>query len=233
MAMSTHLKIPTAVTMSSREIAELTDKRHDNVRADIKKMLTELGENILKFQGIYLDSMNREQTEYHLDRDLTETLLLGYSAQLRLKVIRRLRELEDQASGANVTFFVPKTLPEALRLAADLADKVEEQNKLIDTLEPKAEFHDAVASAINCQTVQEAAKVMGTGQNRLFKWLREHGLLMHDNQPYQSAIDAGYFRMVEKQYKDRRGESHTYTQTLVTGKGLSYIQRRFSTGAAA
>lgn len=220
------------VTMSSREIAELTGKRHDNVMTDVRKMLGELGEDALNFQDIYFDSMNREQTQFRLDRELTETLLLGYSAPLRLKVIRRLRELETQADGSNVTFMVPKSLPEALRLAADLADKVEQQQTVIKALEPKAEFHDAVASAINCQTVQEAAKVIGSGQNRLFKWLREQGLLMHDNQPYQSAIEAGYFRLVEKQYKDKRGESHTYTQSLVTGKGLSYIQRKFSRAAA-
>ena len=29
-----------------------------------------------------------------------------------------------------------------------------------------------------------------------------------------------------KQYNDGRGESYTYTRTLVTGKGLAYIQKR-------
>ena len=91
---------------------------------------------------------------------------------------------------------------------------------------PKAQFHDAVAEAINCQSVQEIAKVLGTGPNRLFKFLRDEGLLMRDNLPYQQHLDAGYFRVVEKQYNDVRGESYTYTRTLVTGKGLAYIQKR-------
>ncbi|MBN4665398.1 phage antirepressor KilAC domain-containing protein [Pandoraea nosoerga] len=91
---------------------------------------------------------------------------------------------------------------------------------------PKAQFHDAVAEAINCQSVQEIAKVLGTGPNRLFKFLRDEGLLMRNNLPYQQHLDAGYFRVVEKQYNDGRGESHTYTRTLVTGKGLAYIQKR-------
>lgn len=40
------------MTMTSREIAELTGKRHDNVMSDIRKMLTELHGNlgVLTFQ---------------------------------------------------------------------------------------------------------------------------------------------------------------------------------------
>jgi len=94
------------VTMSSREIAELTGKRHDHVKRDVEKMLTELGEDIPKFGGIYLDSMNREQAEYLLDRDLTENLLLSYSAPLRRKVLARMRDLERAvASGLIIPNF--------------------------------------------------------------------------------------------------------------------------------
>lgn len=84
-----------AVTMSSREIAELTGKRHDNVKTDIEKMLNELGEDVLNFQGIYFDSMNRKQVEYLLDRRHVECLLTGYNAMLRMKVIDRMHEIES------------------------------------------------------------------------------------------------------------------------------------------
>lgn len=39
------------LTMSSLENAELTGKRHDNVMADIEKMLLELGSNAPEFSG--------------------------------------------------------------------------------------------------------------------------------------------------------------------------------------
>lgn len=107
------------LTMSSREIAELTGKRHDHVKRDIEKMLTELEKDIPSFGAIYLDSRSREQVEYHLDRELTETLITGYSIKLRHKVILRLHELEQLASAP----VIPQTLPEALRLAADLAEQ--------------------------------------------------------------------------------------------------------------
>ncbi|MDV6329153.1 phage antirepressor KilAC domain-containing protein, partial [Idiomarina sp. Sol25] len=83
------------------------------------------------------------------------------------------------------------------------------------------------------QTVEEIAKVLGTGQNRMFAWLRDQRILMASNLPYQRFIDEGYFRTVERQYTDRRGESHTYTRTLVTGKGFAYIQKRFGEERAA
>jgi phage regulator Rha-like protein len=79
--------------MTSREIAELTGKRHDHVCRDIVNMLTELEEDVPSFGVIYLDSMNREQTEYVLDRELTDTLLTGYSAVARRRVIARCRDL--------------------------------------------------------------------------------------------------------------------------------------------
>lgn len=86
-----------ARTMSSREIASVTHKRHANVKRDIAAMLVELKEDVLSFEHIYLDGQNREQVEYCLDRELTETLLTGYSAQMRRAVIRRWAELEGQS----------------------------------------------------------------------------------------------------------------------------------------
>jgi phage regulator Rha-like protein len=91
------------LTMSSREIAELTKKRHRDVTRDIEKMFVELGEDTRKFARIYRDSRNREQTEYALDRELTETLLTGYSAVLRRRVIVRMRELEEQLAAVEQT----------------------------------------------------------------------------------------------------------------------------------
>lgn len=88
---------PVARTMSSREIAVLTGKRHPDVKRDIVAMLSDLKEDVSGFAHIYSDSRSRQQTEYLLDREHTECLLTGYSPMLRMRVIRRWRELESQA----------------------------------------------------------------------------------------------------------------------------------------
>ncbi|USS95288.1 Rha family transcriptional regulator [Serratia symbiotica] len=76
--------------MPGREIADLTDKLHKNVKRDIEKMLIDLNVDALSFEHIYYsDSMNRQQTEYLLGRDHTIRLLTGYSAVHRMRVIQR------------------------------------------------------------------------------------------------------------------------------------------------
>ncbi|MBD3875018.1 Rha family transcriptional regulator [Pseudomonas kunmingensis] len=128
------------VTMSSREIAELTGKEHYNVMRDIRSMLQELGKDAFSFEGIYLDAYGREKPCFNLPRREVEILLTGYSIPLRAKVIDRLHELEEQAKGA--AFRVPQSLPEALRLAAELAEKNEQLALENKEMAPKAVVFD-------------------------------------------------------------------------------------------
>lgn len=85
-----------AVTMSSREIAELTGKRHDHVIRDIEKLLDENEIDRPKFGGVYLDAKGEHRKCYNLPKDLTITLVAGYRSDLRLKIVRRWMELEGQ-----------------------------------------------------------------------------------------------------------------------------------------
>jgi phage antirepressor YoqD-like protein len=222
------------LTMSSREIAELTSKRHDNVMADCRAMLTELlGEGgVLKFQGTYVHPQNGQTYPcFNLPKDLTITLVSGYSVQMRHRIVTRWIELEARQQGAMSV--LPHVLADRLRLAADQLDALQatiaEQQAVLEEQAPKVGFFDAVAEAGNAQTVEEVAHVLGTGRNRLFEFLRDERLLKIGNAPYQQYIDSGHFRVVEKQrYDEERGQHFTYTQTVVTGKGLALIQKRIA-----
>lgn len=145
-----------ARTMSSREIAELTGKRHDNVLADIRGMLKALKIDALSFQGIYLDAMNRQQTEYLLDREHTDCLLTGYSVPMRMKVIRRWHELEQALA-------TPPSLPsyaETLRLYADQIEQTQrvtaERDNAIATKALIGSKREATAMATASQAVKKA-----------------------------------------------------------------------------
>lgn len=84
------------LTMSSREIADLCSKRHDNVMRDAKAMFNGLQINALKFEGVYRDTKNEQRPCYNLPKDLTLTLVAGYNVVLRKRIIDRWLELEGQ-----------------------------------------------------------------------------------------------------------------------------------------
>lgn len=112
-------------TMSSREIAELTGKRHDNVVADIRKMLDELGKAAPEFSGTALvpgpNNSMRPVPVFNLPKDLTITLVSGYNVTMRHRIVTRWMELEAQQAPAPA-FKLPQSFAEALRLAADLQE---------------------------------------------------------------------------------------------------------------
>lgn len=85
-------------TMTSREIAELTGKRHDHVLRDIEKMKPELisltpNLGAALNSTTYKDSTGRELKQYALNYEMTMTLVTGYSIKLRNAVIKRWQEL--------------------------------------------------------------------------------------------------------------------------------------------
>ncbi len=63
--------------MSSREIAEITGKKHRNVMRDTRNMLEDLGEDVLSFEQISVDSYGRPLPIFSLPKDLTITAASG------------------------------------------------------------------------------------------------------------------------------------------------------------
>jgi phage regulator Rha-like protein len=94
----TSLGQPKTLTMSSREIAELTGKEHKNVMADIRNMLDKLGMSSAKFSAVYKDQQLIDRPCFELDRELTMTLVTGYDIPMRRRVVTRLAELENAKS---------------------------------------------------------------------------------------------------------------------------------------
>jgi phage regulator Rha-like protein len=83
-------------SMSSLEIAELTGKEHRNVMSDIRKMLEELKIDAAKFSATYKTGRNNTYECFNLPKDETITLISGYSAVLRMAIIKRWSELEQK-----------------------------------------------------------------------------------------------------------------------------------------
>ncbi|KND19484.1 anti-repressor protein [Pannonibacter phragmitetus] len=83
--------------MSSREIAKLTGKRHDNVVRDIRDMLEDLTIDGLRFEGVYRDAKGEQIPCFNLPKRETLILISGYSTRIRARIIDRWMELEAEA----------------------------------------------------------------------------------------------------------------------------------------
>ncbi|MGX8943202.1 Rha family transcriptional regulator [Symbiopectobacterium sp. Eva_TO] len=171
-----NLTIAQALTMSSREIAELTEKRHPDVKRDIERMIFDLQGDVSKFAHINLDSMNRQQTEYLLDRDHTECLLTGYSAVHRMRVIKHWHDLEKLAS--------QPALPENYisALEALLESKKSEAALVLVNKEQEAEIHDLKSLFKEGMTPTQFCKMLnGVNTQKVNQWLAERHWLYNES----------------------------------------------------
>ena len=83
------------LAMTSREIAELTGKEHRNVLRDIRVLQEQLGELFGGYAQNWAHPQNGQTyEEFILDKDTCLTLVLGYDAVARMKVVKRWQALE-------------------------------------------------------------------------------------------------------------------------------------------
>lgn len=98
--------------MTSREIAELTGKLHKDVLYDIRNMLSQLGLDSADFSAQYRDPTGRMLPMFNLPKDLTITLVSGYSIPMRHKIVTRWQQLETQvATSSSSRPMVPRGAP--------------------------------------------------------------------------------------------------------------------------
>ncbi|NIA29475.1 MAG: hypothetical protein GWP06_06130 [Actinobacteria bacterium] len=102
-----------------------------------------------------------------------------------------------------------------------LNEEIEELKYQLKDAQPKIEFHDQVGSSAGLYSMGEAAKMLGTGRNRLFSKLRIKKVFF-GIVPFQDFINRGYFEV-----KTTSVNSHVQSQSFVTPKGLQWLQRQF------
>jgi phage antirepressor YoqD-like protein len=75
-------------------------------------------------------------------------------------------------------------------------------------------------------TVSQAAKLINKmGRNKLYEFLRNAGILLHHNEPYQAYCDRGYFKLEQVPKYNRWGQLFKYFPVLyVSPAGIMFIQ---------
>lgn len=212
------------LTMTSREIAKLTEKEHKHVMRDIKVLISNKAIGRSNFgQTPYIDPQNKQvYTEYTLDFKATYVLILGYDAVRRAAVIDRWMELEDERARAKKPTFQLPDFTNPATAARAWADEVEAKQMLQSKITedaPKVAYAEAVDQAKGALTLSQTAKSFKIGPQKFIQFLKDtdrifkHGAV---NLPLQSHVDSGTFRVRPITYGYT---GKMTTQTVVTPKG--------------
>ncbi len=205
------------VTMSSREIAELCEKRHDNVLKLVRDLIDGgLLKNTTPHKYQHTQN-NQFYTEYLSDKRDSLVIVARLSPEFTAAIVDRWQELENQQKP---TALIPQSFSEALMLAAQLqAEK--ERNA------PKVAFVDHYVEVGTTKTFREVAKILNMPERAMINRLIEDKFLYRQSGnllPYQSAQSRDLFAV-----KTGTAEhGHNFTQTRVTGKGIEFIASRYA-----
>lgn len=211
--------------MSSREIAELCEKRHKHVIRDICKMLDNLGINLtgpnlgsLNFkEQTYKDAKGEMRKEYLLDFELTMTLISGYNVVLRNRIIKRWQELELQQ--------------QQIQLAKQNKQLLALENKLQDAQIKACQF-DALVAQSGFLNFRKVAKELELNERSLKSWLIQNDWISLRGSQKKMSPKAWTIRkkyMVFKHQLTESGDISTYPMALFSYKGIKEIQRRLMT----
>ena len=215
------------MSMSSREIAELTGATHDNVLKSVRLLIK--GGVVFGNETPYVHPQNRQTySEILLDYRNTMVVVSGYSPKLRAKIIDRWMELEGQAAKA---FAVPQTKAEALRLAADLSEQVERQQAEIAV---KDATIGRISAAPDDMGIRDAGRALEVGQDRVKDFLiRKDWACIQGGKPRPAhyGLTMGYTRLVERIYPDRfTGEDRIAKDFKITQKGITRMSELLAQG---
>ena len=211
------------LVMTSRELAELTNKEHKNVIRDIR-----VEKEKLEMEGIstelifelseYQDSTGRTLPMFLLSKDGVMMLAMKYDTITRYKITQKLNELENKIK-------LPGTYKEAL-LALVAAEEIKEQQQLliteqteyIELAKPKVEVYDAIIKTEGNYSFKYVAGLLGISKSefvRKLKWLR---IISETNEPF-------YEYRIAKQYFRTFFSKNWY----VTPEGIIFLTKKFKT----
>lgn len=226
--------------MSSREIAELCEKRHDHVMRDIRRMLDNLGINLTapnlgalknsenltdpdldslnNFKILsYKDAKGEMRKEYLLNFELTMTLISGYNVVLRNRIIKRWQELELQQ--------------QQIQLAKQNKQLLALENKLQEAQIKARQFDELVAQA-GFLNFRKVAKELELNERSLKSWLIQNDWISLRGSQKKMSPKSWTIRkkyMVFKHQLTESGDISTYPMALFSYKGIKEIQRRLMT----
>jgi anti-repressor protein len=174
--------------------------------------------------------------EYAMLNEEQSALLLSYMRnndivrQFKKSLIREFYAMRAKLNAAPAPAPVDLNDPATLRsLLLGYSEKVVTLEAKVSADAPKVAFAEAIRAVDGVCNIEKIAKTIGIGRNKLFRRLRDDGILMSNNLPYQRYIEREYFTVIEQEpFVDSKGVTHPTFTTMVTGAGQLFLAKKYA-----
>ena len=222
-----------AVT-TSLAIAEGTEIQHKNILEMIRKNpqdFNDFGRVTFETQP-FETAGGTQKREVAILNEQQATLLLTYMRNneivkgFKKHLVKSFFDIREKLRN-QMNPSIPQTLPEALRLAADLAEK---NQKLLEEQKinaPKVDYCDQIVADNGAMTITKAAKVIGYPPRKFKDYIRQVGwLYANADTPMQHVITSGYMVLRYAHWTDNDGNPVEKPYAHITAKGMFALYKR-------
>lgn len=205
--------------ITSKDIADLLGSRHDNVKASIDRLV---GRGTIGFPAMQeIQTATKPVVAYVFSGERGKRDSIVVVAQLSPEFTAKLVDRWQELEAAQVPR-VPQSLSEALRLAADQAEQIEQQQALIEQQKPAVAFVENYVQADGLMGFRQVAKLLGANERKFKQMLLDRDVMYYlggSLTPKAQHIEAGRFEV-----KTGTGSNdHAFTQAKFTPKGVQWI----------
>lgn len=217
--------LTTNPTMTSREIADLVESRHDSVKRTIER-LAQTGAIVQppSVDEQTPDDFGRMRTTavYVIGKRDSYVIVAQLSPQFTARLVDRWQELEHAAAPA-----LPQSFAAALRLAADQQDVIAQQAEQLAAAAPKVDFVDRYADSTGLKGFRQVAKLLGAKENVFREFLLDEKILYRlggEMVPFAPHLDAGRFAVKA----GTADTGHAFNSAKFTPKGVAWVAGEFA-----
>ncbi len=233
--------------IDSREVAEMVGKQHNELLKDIRRYAGQLGEGKIPqsdffTESTYVNSQNKKMPCYQVTKKGCEFIahkLTGVKGtEFTAKYINRFHEMEDAIKAHIPTGneLIALAVVEAQKLLAQkeeeikqLEDSVQQMDKVITELTPKADYADRILSSNDCMTVTQIAQDYGLSAVSFNRILSRAGIQRKVGEQwilYAEYQGKGYVQNKTYDYEKANGTTGTKLSTVWTQKGRLFLYNR-------
>lgn len=213
------------LTMTSLEISELVESRHDHVRISIERLAERKVITLPPAREVSNTGLGPKTiTVYELCKRDSYIVVAQLSPEFTARLVDRWQELENKNTPA-----VPKTMAQALRLAADQAEQIEAQQLQLEQQKPAVEFVDRFVEAKSAKGFREVAKILGLKEREFIAELAADKVIFKQGSNWLPMADhqhSGRFVV-----KTGEANGHAFIQCRFTPDGIAWVAKRYSKAA--